>query len=63
MPDCHICGETKETKDFICLPRFSKWKKKWWCRDCQKLFLDMKKQKEKEVILSTSKDVFTVSFQ
>lgn len=48
MKPCRICGEEKTKKDFFCIYGFSQYKKKRWCRECQRLFLDMKKEQEKQ---------------
>ena len=65
MPTCRICGETKSQDEFHNVTNFTKYKKHpvQWCRDCQKLWLEMRKERVyKEKILSMQQK-FEVSFQ
>lgn len=45
---CHICGDEKESREFRNVCYFTSYKKKpvQWCRDCQKMYLAMKKEEE-----------------
>ena len=66
MKTCHICGEWKEDILFFKIPFFAKYKKQnvTWCNECQKMFMDMIKEKEhKEKILHQDKSQFIVSFE
>lgn len=66
MKTCHICGEEKEDYLFLRIPFFAKYKKQRviYCNECQKMFMDMIKEKEhKEKILNQDVTQFTVSFE
>ena len=43
---CRVCGEDKERNQFFKVKHFYKYlnMKRIWCRDCQKLYIEMKKQ-------------------
>ena len=47
---CKICGESKEQKEFSKLKYFYKYHKSeaQWCKMCQKMFLEMKKEEERK---------------
>lgn len=66
MVACQICGEKKKVSEFYPLPFFTKYKKQvvTWCHDCQKLYIEMKKQRQRHEKLEgfQEKDSFTVSF-
>lgn len=64
MVICRICGDNKEASDFKTIPNFTKYKKHTvsWCKECQKLFLDMKRGKEKLKKLKETHFIFDVSF-
>jgi hypothetical protein len=68
MKTCKICGETKEDNCFVIIPFFTKYKKHnkvTWCTICQKLYIDMKKEKEHyEKVVEETKDesIFIVRF-
>lgn len=49
MPCCRVCGENKEDEEFKNVLNFTKYKKHKviWCKDCQKLWMDMRKDKER----------------
>lgn len=49
--NCEICGEEKVRREFIRIKHFMKWhnKRVIWCRDCQKMFIQMKKFEEAKV--------------
>ena len=67
MVVCHICGEKKKEKEFYPLPFFTKYKKQpvVWCQECQKMFMKMKKDKQRKVKLEEFQetDEFSVSFE
>lgn len=49
MKTCRICGEIKELKDFFKIKHLYKYcnlGRRVWCRDCQKMFVEMKKKEE-----------------
>ena len=55
MPCCRICGETKKPDDFVKLKHFYKYHPSdvEWCKDCQKMYMEMKKEvKRKEEFLA-----------
>ena len=62
---CRVCGETKAEGEFKNITNFTKYKKHavLWCRSCQKLWLDMKKEKERVKKLLTAEKKFEVSFE
>lgn len=62
---CFICGESKVQGEFKNIPNFTKYKKRSvsWCRDCQKLFLEMKRNKEMKNKILHGEKKFDVSFQ
>ena len=62
MQTCFICGEAKEKKEFFCIPRFSKYKKKHWCRECQRMYAEMKQSQEFLERTKEQRPIYTVSF-
>ena len=54
MNTCEICGESKPKIQFIKINHFYKWNRAWviWCRDCQKMFIEMKRFEEAKKELS-----------
>ena len=65
MPCCRICGEEKSPEEFYHLPNFTKYKKHKviWCRACQKLWMDFRKQKEYTQKYLNGEQKFTVCFE
>ena len=65
MVVCRICGEEKDAKDFTTIPYFTKYKKHSviWCHQCQKLWMDMKKEKERLKKFMNDEQKFSVSFE
>lgn len=66
MIPCRVCGEEKPKDEFKRIPYFSdvKARKVMWCRDCQKMYLTMKKEKQiSEKIFVKDESKFIVSFQ
>lgn len=65
MSICRVCGETKPEGEFKNITNFTKYKKHavLWCRDCQKLWLDMKREKERVKKLLNTEQKFEVSFE
>ena len=62
MNCCRICGETKKVEEFFCIPRFSQYKKKNWCKKCQKLYVEMLRAKEFQEKTAIMQNEYTVSF-
>ena len=54
MPVCRICGEKKEELEFVKVKHFFKYndRKVCWCRDCQRMFIEMKRVEEFRKMLS-----------
>lgn len=61
---CRVCGEEKERSQFYKIKHFYKYlnTNKVWCRECQKLYVEMKKQEMNEKIKDFLKGQFCVSF-
>jgi len=61
---CHICGEEKGWRDYKNISHFSAYKKKrlQWCRDCQKMYVNMKRDKELRSEVRKQKVNYLVSF-
>ena len=64
MITCRVCGELKPPEEFHNIPNFTKYKKHkvTWCRICQKLWIDMKKEKERIDKFRSYKAEYSVSF-
>ena len=62
---CRVCGEQKESKDFYKVKHFYKYHhcRIIWCRDCQKMYVQMKKQQEIQKELEKSRGTFCVQFE
>ena len=65
MPSCRVCGDEKSEDEFRTMPNFTKYKKHrvQWCKHCQKLYMDMKKEKERNEKIATGEHIFSVSFK
>ena len=63
--NCLICGEKKEKEEFKNVMYFSMYKKRKmnWCRDCQTMYVAMKKEKEAAERLAAQKINYLVAFQ
>ena len=63
---CHICGEEKDPTQFFRVKHFYKYMntKRIWCRVCQKLFMQMKKEElvKKQFDQKVENQTFNVSF-
>ena len=61
---CHICGEDKKEEEFKLVPYFRKYNKHrvCWCKECQKMYITMKKEKRRLQIFLEDETKFTVSF-
>jgi hypothetical protein len=64
MTLCRICGEEKIEKEFYKLKGFYKWIKspRKWCRSCMKMYVEMRKEKERKEMLEGKEWQFSVSF-
>lgn len=65
METCRVCAESKRKEEFFFIPYFTKYKKHTviWCRECQKMYMQMRKDKDRlERFLNDDKK-FTVSFE
>lgn len=68
MVVCRICGLSKPEQDFKHIHHFTKYKKHnvSWCKECQKMWMSMQKEKEqvqKKEVLSLQTEKFIVSFE
>lgn len=65
MVTCRVCGQEKDESEFTYVPYFSKYKKHKvvWCRECQKMYMQMKKEKERLEKFLCDKNKFVVSFE
>jgi len=63
--NCHVCGETKDKDEFRYLPYFSRYRKDkvQWCKECQKMYMEMKRNKERMEKFIKDPLKFIVSFQ
>ena len=64
MTVCRICGEDKEPSQFHRIKNGTQFisKTKLWCRVCQKLWMDKKKEEIRTKELETKQWQFSVSF-
>lgn len=64
MSTCQICAEEKPTEEFAFLPYFTKHKKHKvkWCRDCQGMYMEMRKERLKQKKRVEDESKFTVCF-
>lgn len=65
MESCRICGLQKPISEFKNIFNFTKYKKHKvvWCRECQRMYVESKKQKELVEKLSALSGSYCVSFQ
>jgi hypothetical protein len=65
METCRICGETKAQVEFKHVPNFTRyWKKlSLWCQDCQKMYLELRRSKERVKKVLVLEQKFEVSFE
>ena len=61
---CRICGEVKNAIEFHNILNFTKYKKHkvQWCKTCQKMYVDHKKEQIHHMKLEKLPRIFTVSF-
>lgn len=64
MPCCRICGETKPTEAFRHVTNFTKYKKHAviWCTECQRVWMNMIKEKERMEKFLKWEQKFVVDF-
>ena len=57
MKDCRICGQTKSDEKFYKVKHFYLYHDKnvIWCRECQKMYIEMKRREKKAAELSEKK--------
>lgn len=50
MQTCRLCGEEKSKEEFQHVIHFTKYKKHkvLWCKECQRMYMEMKKQEIKK---------------
>ena len=62
--ECLICGEEKEKAEFKNVMYFSTYKKRkvQWCRDCQRMYAEMKQSQEFLERTKEQRPIYTVSF-
>lgn len=65
MITCHICGEQKDKEKFSYIPYFRKFKRHdvTWCHGCQKMYMQMKKEKQRVQEFVQDATKFIVSFR
>lgn len=65
--NCRVCGQEKERNQFYKVKHFYKYlnTKRVWCRDCQKLYIEMKKQEsaQKEFNQKVQSGEYSVGFE
>jgi uncharacterized Rossmann fold enzyme len=63
--DCEICGETKAKEEFLHIMHFQRLKKAkvQWCRECQKMYVRMKKLEDAVRFLKLKEGEYKVSFE
>lgn len=63
---CKVCGETKKPYEFEKVIHFMKYKKNGqkmqWCRDCQRMWIAMKREEEYKDKYLQPKQEIIVSF-
>lgn len=61
---CRICGLEKEACQFYKVKHFYKVMSayKIWCRDCQKMYMEMKKVEEQKKLRDQMRGTFDVCF-
>lgn len=64
MNVCRICGEKKDPKEFYRVKHFYRFHHSnvIWCRKCQKLYVEMKKQEEIQKQIEATRGNFCVQF-
>lgn len=65
MVVCRVCAEDFPPEYFTHLPYFCKYKKHkvLWCHECQKMYMKMKKEKDRLINFIQDDQKFTVSFE
>lgn len=61
---CRLCAEDKESKEFYRIKHFYRFNKSHviWCRDCQKMYVDMKKAELAQELQKKMAGTFVVKF-
>jgi len=61
---CHLCGEEKPDGEFRFFTNFTRYKRHvQWCRDCQKMYLERKYEKDRKKKLLILEPNFIVTFE
>jgi len=62
---CRVCGDEKDDREFASIPFFTKYKrhKVIWCSSCQKMWIQMMKEKQRLQRFIEDPTKFVVSFQ
>ena len=65
MLSCEICGETKYDEEFYLIRWFYKYMKEevQWCRDCQKMYRDMKRKEGFRKELEEKQCLYVLEFK
>jgi predicted RNA-binding protein YlxR (DUF448 family) len=65
MRTCRICGEEKDDKEFYRLKHFAMLMKMRhiWCRDCMKMYIQMKEKEKVSLQLQEATAPFIVDFK
>ena len=66
MQVCRVCGESKKLLEFEKVIHFMKYKKNGqkaqWCKDCQRMYIAMKREEEYKERYLQPKEEIIVSF-
>jgi ribosome-binding protein aMBF1 (putative translation factor) len=62
---CEICGESKYDEEFYLIRWFYKYMKEeiQWCRDCQKMYRDMKRKEGMKRELEEKHCLYVLEFK
>jgi hypothetical protein len=62
---CEICGESKYDEEFYLIRWFYKYMKEeiQWCRDCQKMYRDMKRKEGIRKELEEKQCLYVLEFR
>ena len=66
METCRVCGESKKLSEFEKVSHFIKYKKNGqkmrWCKDCQRMWMAMKREEEYKDRYLQPREEIIVSF-
>lgn len=62
---CRLCGNEKESKEFYRIKHFTRFYRRpiIWCRDCQRMFVEMKKNEKAIELQKEMAGSFCVKFE